>query len=89
MNGTYSRKCLAFILALLVRCAEEIERFAPDIVQANGARTVKYGAAAKILVGSKPSWTLIYRNIDVPSFWNQKKLSVAAYRHIFMPKWMG
>ena len=67
----------------------EIERFAPDIVQANGARTVKYSAAAKVLAGSKPSWALVYRNIDVPSFWNRKKLSVAAYRHVFMPRMDG
>ena len=67
----------------------EIERFAPDIVQVNGARTVKYGAAAKVLTGSRPSWALVYRNIDVPSFWNRKTLSVAAYRHVFMPQMDG
>jgi glycosyltransferase involved in cell wall biosynthesis len=62
-----------------------IRAFEPDIVQVNGSRTVKYGAAAKRLAGKEARWKLIYRNIDVPSFWNRRRSTIAAYRWVFMP----
>ena len=44
-----------------------IREFAPDVVQANGGRTLKYAAAARPLLGARPLW--VYRNIDSPAYW--------------------
>ena len=72
-------------LSLLQRVIHEIHRFQPDIVQANGGRTVKYGAMAKIAAGRAAPWRLVYRNIDMPKFWNVRWHSRIAYRKVFMP----
>lgn len=44
-----------------------ILRLRPDLVQANGSQTFKYGALARRFVG--PRFPLIYRNISVASHW--------------------
>lgn len=74
---------------LLGRIVRQIRRFRPDIVQVNGARTVKYGAAAKCLLGSGVKWKLVYRNIGMPSHWHRWRGSVAAYRRVIIPQMDG
>jgi glycosyltransferase involved in cell wall biosynthesis len=44
-----------------------IREFAPDVVQANGGRTLKYAALARPFLGLRALW--VYRNIDSPAFW--------------------
>lgn len=44
-----------------------IDDLAADVVQANGARTVKYAALAGRRRGR--SWALVYRNIGEPGAW--------------------
>lgn len=44
-----------------------IRRFQPDLVQANGADTLKYSALAKAV--TRGTWPLVYRNIGVASQW--------------------
>jgi glycosyltransferase involved in cell wall biosynthesis len=46
-----------------------IDAFDPDIIQLNGARTVKYGAIARRL---RPGmrWRVVYRNIGNPGDWS-------------------
>jgi glycosyltransferase involved in cell wall biosynthesis len=73
-----------FVLASLGRI---ISAVSPDIVQVNGARTIKYGAALKALV--RPSWKLIYRNIDSPVFWVKDRLRKAYYQRLVMPQLDG
>jgi glycosyltransferase involved in cell wall biosynthesis len=53
-----------------------IDDIRPDVVQVNGGRTVKYGAAVAS-VRSERSWVLIYRNIGQPHDW------VHGWRHAF------
>jgi glycosyltransferase involved in cell wall biosynthesis len=55
----------------LRRLVEEIE---PDVVQVNGGRAVKYGAAVAS-AQRRRSWVLIYRNIGQPQDW------VRGWRH--------
>jgi glycosyltransferase involved in cell wall biosynthesis len=54
--------------AVLARLRREIAWFDPDVVQANGARTVKYAALAKTLFPGQ-AWSLVYRNIGTVSDW--------------------
>ena len=51
---------------LLQRLKRFIDEMQPDVVQVNGGRTVKYGAAAAV---GRRSWILIYRNIGQPGYW--------------------
>lgn len=69
------------VRSLLARC----ERIDPDIVQVNGGRAVKYGAAIKSMV-RRPRFSLLYRNIDSPVFWVNGRLRTAMYRHLVMPR---
>jgi glycosyltransferase involved in cell wall biosynthesis len=79
---------LGFHPLLLRRVAKEIRKFDPDIVQVNGSRTVKYGAAAKQLTRSQ-KWKLVYRNIGMPSDWHRGEDTILAYRFMIMPKMDG
>lgn len=72
--------------ALLRQVIQEIRSFNPEIVQVNGARTVKYGAAAKFLEGGNVGWRLIYRNINIPSHWHHCARTRVAYRLAIMPQ---
>jgi glycosyltransferase involved in cell wall biosynthesis len=65
-----------------------VDEFAPAIVQVNGARTVKYGAALRILRRSA-SWKLVYRNIGMPSFWVRGRIRTLVYRHLIMARMDG
>lgn len=82
-------RVLGFHPGLLQRVRREIRAFSPDIVQVNGSRSVKYGAAAKQFARGHPSWKLIYRNIGVPSDWHRGEDTVLAYRFMIMPKMDG
>ncbi len=53
---------------LLWRLRRVVEKIRPDVVQVNGSRTVKYGAAVAASVRQR-SWVLIYRNIGQPRDW--------------------
>jgi glycosyltransferase involved in cell wall biosynthesis len=68
---------------LLRRLRDEVLSFDPDVIQLNGARTVKYGALLR-RVTPKARWALIYRNIDSPRFWNRRRLIQAVYRRVFI-----
>lgn len=80
---------LGFHPSLLRSVANEIEGFAPDIVQVNGSRTVKYGAAAKRLFGSNGGWRLVYRNIGIPSDWHRWLGTILVYRRAIIPQMDG
>ncbi len=70
---------------LLFRVQRELSRFAPDVVQANGARTIKYGATLARLDPTR-KWRLVYRNIDSPIFWVKGRLREHYYRRVVMPQ---
>lgn len=70
---------------LLRRLTAEIDDFEPDVVQANGARTLKYGALARRL-RRRAGWVLVYRNIGDPAVWVRGLLRRTAYRRVFMPR---
>jgi glycosyltransferase involved in cell wall biosynthesis len=55
---------------VLARVIAAIRRFAPDIVQLNGGRTVKYGCLARRL-SPHARWRAVYRNIGNPGDWDQ------------------
>ncbi len=75
--------------SLLQNVRREISEFAPDIVQVNGSRSVKYGAVARRLAGRDAGWRLVYRNIGDPHMWNRRKLGVWLYRKLFMSQVEG
>ncbi len=54
-------------LLLLRRLARYLSHVQPDLVQANGSDTLKYGVLAKRL--SRGRWPLVYRNISLASHW--------------------
>ena len=66
------------------RLAHEIDRFRPRIVQANGARTVKYGALLR-RTSPRASWRLVYRNIGDPRVWQGAGPRRLAYRLLVLP----
>lgn len=69
---------------LLRKLMAAIETFRPDIVQVNGARTVKYGAFARRFERNR-GWKLVYRVMGNPGYWvtgSQRKLF---YRTLVMP----
>lgn len=74
-----------FLLRRLV-CA--IDEFKPDVVQVNGARTVKYGAFASYSC-RVAYWALIYRNIGNPWDWLHGWHYRAFYQKLVMPRLHG
>ena len=70
------------------RVLHEIDDFQPDIVQANGARTVKYAASAALARRAR-TWALVYRNIGNPRDWVATPIHKAFYRRIVMPQLDG
>ncbi len=57
----------ALDVRLVARLISEVRRFRPDVVMANGGRTLKYAAAVRWVSPAKTLW--VYRNIDSPRFW--------------------
>lgn len=68
---------------LLARLREVVREFQPDIIQVNGARTVKYGAGLRLLA-PRPPWRIVYRNIDSPKFWVRGTARRLFYRQFVM-----
>lgn len=73
---------------LLRRLLQAIDEFKPDVVQVNGARTVKYGAFASYS-RRDASWALIYRNIGNPSDWLHGWHYRIFYQKLVMPRLHG
>ncbi|MDL1873864.1 glycosyltransferase [Cytophagia bacterium CHB2] len=73
---------------LLRRLLHAIDEFKPDVVQVNGARTVKYGAFASYSCRDA-SWALIYRNIGNPSDWLHGWHYRMFYQKLVMPRLHG
>lgn len=73
---------------LVRRLLRQVTEFEPDIIQVNGARSVKYGALLSVLSPHRP-WRLVYRNIDSPRFWVQEGAKRWAYRNLVMRQMDG
>jgi glycosyltransferase involved in cell wall biosynthesis len=71
--------------SLLSRLGSLIREFQPEIVQANGGRTVKYGALCSLLQPRR-SWALIYRNIGEPGQWVRGRARQLYYRGLVIPR---
>lgn len=71
---------LAVQPGVVVRLAELVAGFDPDIVQLNGGRAVKYGAALRH-TRRRGNWAAIYRNIGDPGYWIRGAVKRAAYRY--------
>lgn len=74
-----------YLLRRLLRIIDDIQ---PDIVQVNGARTVKYGALTHQL-RRRHRWALIYRNIGNPQDWMNSVQHRLFYKHLVMPQLDG
>jgi glycosyltransferase involved in cell wall biosynthesis len=70
---------------LLYRLAQIVNDFQPDVVQVNGASTVKYGAFIRIYQRWRP-WVLIYRNIGDPQDWVRGWQRRIFYQRLVMPQ---
>lgn len=69
---------------LLRKLMAAIAAFRPDIVQVNGARTVKYGAFARRF-DRKGTWRLVYRVMGNPGYWVTGAQRKLFYRALVMP----
>jgi glycosyltransferase involved in cell wall biosynthesis len=69
---------------LLRRLTATVADFRPDVVQANGARTVKYAALCKLMTRGR--WALVYRNIGDPAAWVKGWRERLFYRRLVMPR---
>ena len=69
---------------LIIKLSRVIRDFQPDVIQLNGARTVKYGALVRFFHPQK-NWVVIYRNIGDPGQWIRGSLKRAFYRKFLMP----
>ena len=65
-----------------------ITDFQPDIVQLNGARTVKYGALLRFLDKTN-RWILVYRNIGDPRIWLRGFWRKWLYQKFLVPRING
>lgn len=63
------------------RLRRVVSDFAPDVIQANGARTLKYGS----MVRRFDDVPVIYRSIGDPLVWVRGRIKTSTYRHVFMP----
>jgi glycosyltransferase involved in cell wall biosynthesis len=81
---SWLEKFPGFHPGLLNRLNKMIQEFHPDIIQANGARTVKYGAFSR-----KGGAKLIYRNIGNPEDWVRDKSRRMFYQYIVIPRMDG
>jgi len=70
---------------LLYRLSKVITEFKPDVVQVNGARSVKYGAMARRF-NRNGRWILIYRNIGIPQDWVRGWHYRSLYQKVIMPR---
>jgi glycosyltransferase involved in cell wall biosynthesis len=73
---------------LLLKLRRIVTAFQPDVVQVNGARTVKYGAFTRMTCPQR-SWVLIYRNIGSPLDWVRSRQLRLFYRRFVMPQLDG
>jgi glycosyltransferase involved in cell wall biosynthesis len=71
---------------VLRRLATAIDDFAPDIVQANGSRTLKYGALASVV---RRRVSVVYRNIGDPSQWIVDRRRRFFYSKVVLPRLGG
>jgi glycosyltransferase involved in cell wall biosynthesis len=62
-----------------------LKNFQPEVVQLNGARTVKYGALLRFLNPSS-RWALVYRNIGDPLVWQKGRLKREFFKHFAFSK---
>ena len=73
---------------LLRRLRRVIADWQPDVVQVNGGRTLKYGAAATVGFRTRP-WVLIYRSIGQPHRWLRGPLHRGVYARLVIPRVHG
>jgi glycosyltransferase involved in cell wall biosynthesis len=66
------------------RLRRVLAEFEPDVVQANGGRTVKYGALVSPRLPRPP--VLIYRNIGEPSVWVRGWRRKLLYSRLIFPR---
>ncbi|MGD2116518.1 MAG: glycosyltransferase family 4 protein, partial [Acidobacteriota bacterium] len=67
--------------SLLGGLSARVRTFAPDVVQVNGSRSVKYGSLLR-RVWRRAPWALVYRSIGDPSDWLRGPLHRFLYRHL-------
>ena len=72
---------------LLWRLVRAIAKWKPDVVQVNGGRTLKYGAAAAWFASH--AWVLISRSIGQPRHWLRSRLHYEFYARFVMPRLHG
>lgn len=87
LDADYRRRTERFpgVQPGLVRQLADIARdHRPDIVQANGARTLKYGAALKSR--SKQEFGFVYRSIGDPRVWVRGNARRLTFRHVVLPR---
>jgi len=77
-------RSIGFHPGLLRRLRRTITEFDPHVVQANGARSLKYGALAA--VRSRARARLVYRNIGEPAAWIRGRATAAFYRTVVIPQ---
>jgi glycosyltransferase involved in cell wall biosynthesis len=71
--------------ALLSSLRRWVREYKPEIVQLNGARTVKYGALLAAL-SPRRRWSLVYRNIGDPAAWVRGAARRFVFRHFVIPR---
>lgn len=76
----YLERALGFHPRLLGQLRRAIAEFKPDIVQANGARTVKYASMCRRL--DRDGWRLVYRNIGDPREWIRSRRHRLFYKFV-------
>ena len=83
-DNNWMEKYLTIQPQLLAKLIRRIDQFNPDLILLNGSKTLKYGAFAKLF--SQKKFSLVYRVIDSPKFWNKSTLTQFYYRRLIIPK---
>jgi glycosyltransferase involved in cell wall biosynthesis len=82
--GSRLERTMGFHPALLRRLRRALADFDPDVVQANGARSLKYGALATARSAARAR--LVYRNIGEPTAWIRGRATATFYRRFVIPQ---
>src|SRR4029079_13635914 len=65
-----------------------LKEFQPEVVQLNGARTVKNGSLLRFL-NPEANWLLVYRNIGDPLVWQRSVLKRKIYQRFIFSRMDG
>jgi glycosyltransferase involved in cell wall biosynthesis len=86
--GHFSERTIGWNPKIVKALSKMVKQFQPEVIQSNGARTVKYGAILRAM-DPRSSWVLIYRSIGDPKVWLKGRIRKWFYSTVVIPRFDG